>query len=487
MCGSWDEVQSVPVGEGVGAVAVAETGVHDVADGFVVVHRGAGGDAGVRLAVEVQDLAAGFLEVGQVRVGGLEDVGVAVPAELHPVAEGVVGDVVEGGEVVCRVELEEPGDPFAAKRGDGEFPRVRLGVVLCLCVVEAGAGLVPDVGAPALRVVQAFEHLGGHGGALAGDGAVLGWGGVGHADAFAELHGACRGGAGVGVADGGVDVEVELAEVGAGDDAVLLAVEGVAGGDGQIHDLLQLAGGRVVVHGLLDDVRVQVVGLLLAVAHGGSSDYETVQVVEPLGLTPAITTTLGAALVVSVDLGVVRDTKEVACERLADDTQFVDSLVSEHVDGIQVSSTVCQRSLRVQLVGEAAEATVCLTSSSTVDNTTGQGATLAVDRETTTTGRQPTVLELLGSRKPDLQQDLVILSGMGVRQSHVAVVKGGIGEEGFVRDRGVVHCVGRDRGVVERDALRNIMRKSTFDIRRSADGLQRGRISGQREGRSRES
>jgi hypothetical protein len=126
------------------------------------------------------------------------------------------------------------------------------------------------------------------------------------------------GGAVVRSADGAVEVELQLTEVRSRDDAIGSSVEGIASRDGQVDDLLELAGRRVVTKSLFNNVAGEMVNLLLPVAESRGTDSGTVELVcEPLDLTPSLTSTLGAALVVRVDL--VGNVEKVLGELLADD------------------------------------------------------------------------------------------------------------------------------------------------------------------------
>lgn len=479
-----DEVQTIPVVQGVGGLVKGEGTVHRLADGFVVVHGRAGGDTGVGFAVDVDDLAAVGVERGQVGPGGLEDVFVALPAQGHPVRHDIVGDVVEGGEVIDIAEFEELGDPFAAQGGDVEFPGVGVGVVFRFGVVEGRAGLVPDVSAFAVEGLQAVEDLGGDGGAFFGDGAVLSWGGVAGGEALLEHGGSGFGGTVVGGADGGVNVEVQLAEVGAGDDAVLFAVEGVAGGDGQVVDLLEFAGRGVVAHGVFDETRVEVVGLLLAVADGRGADDSAIPfLAEALDLGPALAATFGAALVVGVELGGA-EVEEVLGEGLADSAEFVVGLVAEHVEGLAVNGAVGLQEDGVEFGGEATETTVSLAGGSSIHDTAGQVSAVAVDGIAETTGGEPAVLEVGWGREPELQQDLVIEPVVGVGQSDVAEVEGGGRPEGRGGGAVVVDRVGCDGSGVHGDAHEGAAGGHGTSIGGCADIRQAGRLGKRKCGRA---
>lgn len=66
-----------------------------------------------------------------------------MPAQLHPVAEGVVGDVIQAREVIGFDQFQETGDPLAAERVDVELIAVSVAVVLGLGVTEGRGDLVP--------------------------------------------------------------------------------------------------------------------------------------------------------------------------------------------------------------------------------------------------------------------------------------------------------------------------------------------------------
>jgi hypothetical protein len=59
------------------------------------------------------------------------------------------------------------------------------------------------------------------------------------------------------LANDGREVEVELAEIGPGDNAISSAIQGIAGGDSFVNNQVQCTVGRVVVLNNLDDGREQ--------------------------------------------------------------------------------------------------------------------------------------------------------------------------------------------------------------------------------------
>lgn len=134
---------------------------------------------------------------------------------------------------------------------------------------------------------------------MGGDGAVLGGSrgatgelalGFAVSEADADRGG---GGAGVGGTDEGGEVEVQAAEIGTGDDSVGSAVERIASGDGGVDDGVELAGGWVVIKGLLNDVGVEVLDLLLAVTESwGAGDDTIVEVAVFLDLGPSFASSL---------------------------------------------------------------------------------------------------------------------------------------------------------------------------------------------------
>lgn len=345
-----DQEQTVEIIHGGNGLIEAHVGVHDVADALVVVDAAGGGDGVVLLAVDVDDLAAGVVDSLEVGVGRLEDVAVAVHAEGHPVAQGVGGDVVERVEVVGVLQLEEAGDPLAAEARGLKAPGTGGAVVGGLGLVVVGADLEVDVDALSVRVEQAVHNSLVVGGVLGGDGAVLGRDGAGH-------HGLGDGGAGVRLADSRVEVHVQQAQVGAGNDTVGQTVERVAEGDGQVGDLLEGARGRDVADVFLNDGRRQVVDLLLAIAEGRGADGGTVELIsKTLDLRPTLTSSLGAALVVGVDL--VGDVVQVGSVCLAQCSELVVSLVAEHVGGLPVDGVVGSEEDGIELSVEVAKATI---------------------------------------------------------------------------------------------------------------------------------
>lgn len=139
--------------------------------------------------MEVEDLPAGCPEGREVGPGSLQDVLVLLHAELHPVAEGVVGHVVEGGagEGGAVTERQVPDYPFGAQTADAQFPGRGGGVVGGGCLVEGRGWLVGEVGALAGAVDETVDDFGGDGDTLSGNGAVLSGGRCcGHLLTFSE-------------------------------------------------------------------------------------------------------------------------------------------------------------------------------------------------------------------------------------------------------------------------------------------------------------
>lgn len=225
------EIELIPLVELRLAGRSGQLRVHGLAYGLSVVHRGAGGDRGIGLPVVVDQLAARLLErleVGQCRLQGVV---VADHARFHPVDEGVVGDIVEVREVGEVEKLYVLSDEHAACPRNAKVPLVSPVVVRGFSLAEIGADLPRQVGSLVFGVEQSLidllsdsdvllSHLSG----LCGCGR-----GVPFAIAKAETERRRRGGQAVvrGAYDG-VEVEVKLAEVGAGNDAVTASVIGVA-------------------------------------------------------------------------------------------------------------------------------------------------------------------------------------------------------------------------------------------------------------------
>lgn len=423
-----DQVQLVPLlhlGHGLG---VRQAGVHDVLDGLPVVHGGCGGDTGVGFSVVVQELAAGLLEGGQVGQSGLERVHVAVEGGGHPLNNGVVVDAVQGGEVVELNQLDELGDELAAHGADVQLPGLGVVVVGGGGVVQRRTDLPGEVGALTGVIVETVVDGLGDGNIPGVNGAVLGGGCAGGAALSTLAEAEAKGGAGLGsavvaLADDGGEVEVEHAEVSTADDTVGTSIKGITGGNGGVDDLVQGTGGGVVVLDELNHVGEDVVHLLLGVAESGSSGNGTVVLVAvALDLAHTLTTTVGAALVVSVELGVGGGTVEALGEVLTDLSQFTQSLVREHVGGIPVNGAIAvQDNVVVGGSVQSAVAGAGGTTNSTVLETTGR---VAVQRVTTATSNVETLLVVGRGRKGVLDDDLVGLTGVNVGQGHVTVVVG---------------------------------------------------------------
>lgn len=437
-----DEVEAVKLVEGLAGLVEGHVGVHNLAHGLAVVDGGGGGHTGVGFAVEVDDLAAALLDVGQIGVVDLEGVLVLGPGELHPVADGIVGHVVEGAEGGEVLELDELGNELAAVAVNVENPRIGGGVVLGGGIVKVGTGLIGEVGLATLAVLEAVQDSLGDLDTELGDGSVLSGRAGGAAElALAEAEtqaAAAAGRARVRGTDERADVEVELAEVRTGNDTIRLSVHGVAGVDGGVDNQGQLAGGRVVIEGLLDDVGGQVVDLLLSKAEGGSTDDDTVVVgTETLGLGPTLTATLGAGLVVGVDL--VGGGVEVLAELTADQHHLVDALVGHHVGVLPVDGAVGDEEDIVK--GLSVEATVGQTGSRTVHDTAGQraaGGSTLIDIVGFATRGEETVLEVGRGRHPVGQGNGIVETNVGVVEGDGAVLDGSSGEEAGAGDGDVV-------------------------------------------------
>lgn len=74
------------------------------------------------------------------------------------------------------------------------------------------------------------------------------------------------------------------------------------------------------------------IGLLLAIAKGrGTNDQAVVLLASALALRPSLTASLGATLVIRLDLGAVGYVIKVPGDLLADDGHLLDSPVAKHV------------------------------------------------------------------------------------------------------------------------------------------------------------
>lgn len=263
-----DEEETVELVHGLDRRVVVKVRVEDGANGFPVADGGGGRDGVIGFTVEVDDLAAGVAEGGDIGPVGHEHVVVLVPAEFDPLADSVEGDAVEGLEVVAFDLKEELFNERATERGDGKFPFARGLVVRGVGVVPGGGGLVAEVDALAVAGVRTVKDLLGELNSFLGDGAVLSGSGT-------AVHAGSRSGAVVRSADEAGDVVVENAEIGASNDAVNAAVESITGRDGLVHDLLQFARRREVVSLDLGNVRSQVLDLLEGKAESGSANGST--------------------------------------------------------------------------------------------------------------------------------------------------------------------------------------------------------------------
>lgn len=398
--GAGDQVELVPVGEGLLSLVVGHVGVHDGADRLPVVDGRGRGDGGVRLAVVVDQLSARGLEGGEVGQGGLQAVEVADHANVHPVDQGVVGDVVQVRQVVEVEQLDELGDVLTTGGGDVELVGASVVVVGGVGVAEVGTDLPREVGTLAVRGVKTVVDGLGNSNVLGGDGAVLLGGGAGLAalsltlaEAEAE-RGAGGGSAVVGLADDGGQVEVELAEIGTGDDTVGTAVQRVASSNGGVDDLVEGAGLGEVAGDLLNGGRVDVVDLLLGEAEGRGTGDDTVILLTPaLDLTHSLTATVGATLEVGVNLGVVGQGVESRSGGLSDLGELTESSVSESVGSIPVDGAVAVEDLLVVAVVEGVVAGRGGSGGGSVSETAGG---VGGQGEASTTGKVPTVLEVAG-------------------------------------------------------------------------------------------
>lgn len=426
--GTGNKVKLVPVLQLGEALRARHAWVHDITDRLPVVDGGSGGNRGIGLSVVVNKLAAGLLESSEIWQGGLEGVHVADHSGVHPFDEGVVGDVVEGGKVIEIDELDELGDELTAGGGDIQFPGLGVVVPLCLRISELGADLEREVGAFALAIVETVDDGLGNSDVLGRDGTALS-GLVASGATFGALAEAkaerCSGLGGTVVffADDGGHVEVQKTEVSAGDDAVGTAVERVTCLDGLVDDLGHGAGARVVVEGLLDDVGEHMVDLLLAVAEGwGAGDGAVVLVSVALDLAHSLTTTIGATLVVGVELGAGRLAVEALGEVLAELGHLTERLVTEHVSGVPVDRAVAVKyDFIVRSTVQGIVTSGGSTSDSTVLKTTGGTGR---QRVATTSSDVKTLLVFGRLGESVLDDNSVALAGVSVGHSDVAVAVG---------------------------------------------------------------
>lgn len=101
------------------------------------------------LAVHVDDLAAGGLEVGKIWIRCLQRAAVLVHTEDHPLLQGVVGDANQSGQRIRVHPLRVASHPLAAQAGDVQLPHVGGGVKLGLSASKLGTDVITDVGTPA--------------------------------------------------------------------------------------------------------------------------------------------------------------------------------------------------------------------------------------------------------------------------------------------------------------------------------------------------
>lgn len=465
-----DEVELVPVGHILQGLGVGGVGVHGLTDSLPVVDGRGGGDTGVGFTVVVDHLATGLLEGGEVDDGGLETVNVANHTDVHPVNQGVVGDVVKVLQVIDVEELHELGHVLATGGGDAQSPGVSGGVVLGVTIGQLSGDLPREVGTLAVRVVKTVVDGLGESNTLSGDAAVLG-GLVASSAAFSTLAEAkAQGGvvlfsAVVGLANDGGEVEVQHAKVSTGDNTIGTAVERVTGFNGSVDDLVKFARGRVVVHGVFNSGREDMVDLLLSKAEGRGTGNDTVIFISPaLDLTHTLTTTIGTALVVGVNLLVAGETVETTGQGLGDLGHFTKSLVGEHVSSIPVDRAVAVEDDFIIAVGEGVVAGVGGAGGSTVLET---ASSIAGQGETTTTGNVETILEVGRSGQGVLHDNLVTLPGVGVGNSDIAVVVGA----GATHARaGIGDGVGSDGGGDQVDSQEGAVgRKGGLNIGNSAE------------------
>jgi len=291
---------------------------------------------------------------------------------------------------------------------------------------------------------------------------------------------------------------VDLAQIGACDNAISLTIKRVTEGDGLVDNLLEFAWWWVVVKSLFDDVSEQVVDLLLTVTDGrGSNDGTIKGVREALHLAPAVAPTFRTALVVGVNL--LFGAEETGGKLATNYSKLSDATVPKRVESVVVQSAVRVERDSVVVGTEVSKATVSNACSCTVDDTTRQRVGPGVDlekgqrycsnpgslgtySETTTSSTHPSVLEVARRRKPVLLKYPVVFSCMSVCKRDIAVVKGGVREEGLAADSGIVNGIGGDGRRVEEVGA--ILRERVANVRDGADLAQRSSLSNGSRGRS---
>ncbi|KAG9533354.1 tannase, partial [Aureobasidium melanogenum] len=315
---------------------------------------------------------------------------VADHADGHPVNQSIVGNTIKIGEVVEVKKLNKLGHVGSAS--DSSEPICQEsnilssdGAVLC----GSGAGLT------ALSLTLAEPEA------------------QGRASLSSTV---------VRFSNEGSQVEMQLAEIGTGDDAICSSIERIASGNGRIHYLGQRTGRRVVVHGMLDSGWIDMMNLLLSKAEGRcTSNSSIVFISETLDLAHALTTAIRAAFVVGVDLGVVHAV-EAFCDILADLGHFTQSLVGEHVCCVPVDGSIASEGDLVIAVVKSVVSSGSGTTDSAVLETSSCGT-----GEGETTYDIETLLEVRWLRESVLDNDLIILASMSIGDGNVAVAVSGSG------------------------------------------------------------
>jgi hypothetical protein len=151
---SRDEVELIPRLQCFQGSVCSVVRVRDRADGLPIMDRRGGRNTWVRFTVVMDHLTTGRLEGCEIRKGGSQTVQVTDEADIHPINQGIVSDVVKVGEVVDIQQLDEFGDMFTTYGWDIEFPGSSVRVVCRLGIVKLGSNLPGEVGSFASRVVK---------------------------------------------------------------------------------------------------------------------------------------------------------------------------------------------------------------------------------------------------------------------------------------------------------------------------------------------
>jgi len=173
---------------------------------------------------------------------------------------------------------------------------------------------------------------------------------------------------------------VDLAQIGACDNAVSFTIKRVTEGDGLVDNFLEFAWWWVVVKGLFDDVSEQVVDLLLTVTNGRGSNNGTIKGVrEALHLTPAIPSTFRTALVIGVNL--LFGAEETGGELATNYGKLSDATVPKRVESVVVESAIRVERNSVVVGTKVSKASISDTRCCTVDDATRQRVGPGVDLE----------------------------------------------------------------------------------------------------------